>query len=102
VKNQQPRILTFVEHPNVPCHNNFAEYLIRIGVLKRKVSFGSKSAKGAQAYATLLSIYSTCKLQGIPFHDFIHKSLVNYIEKGKPLLIQEYKKLQNFQHHKAA
>ena len=102
VKNQQPRILTFVEHPNVPCHNNFAEYLIRIGVLKRKVSFGSKSAKGAEAYATLLSIHSTCKLQKIPFHDFIRKSLVNYIGKGQPLLIQEYQSIQNQQNQKVA
>ena len=38
VKRQQPRILTFAEHPGVPFHNNYAEYLIRIGVLKRKIS----------------------------------------------------------------
>jgi len=90
VKNQRPRILTFVEHDNVPCHNNFGEYLIRIGVLKRKVSFGSKSAKGANAYAVLLSVYTTCKLQGIPFLDFIKKSLQHYTQTGKPLLIKEY------------
>ena len=48
VRRQQPRILTFVEHPGVPCHNNFAEYLIRIGVLKRKISGGSLSSKGAK------------------------------------------------------
>jgi len=102
VKNQQPRILTFVEHPNVPCHNNFAEYLIRIGVLKRKVSFGSKSAKGAKAYATLLSIYSTCKLQNIPFQDFIRKSLINYIETGTPLLIEQYHITQKSTSRKAA
>ena len=45
VKRQQPRILTFVEHPRVPCHNNYGEYLIRIGVLKRKISGGSVSSK---------------------------------------------------------
>lgn len=53
---QRPRIPTFVKHEDVPCHNNFAEYLIRIGVLKRKVSSGSKSPEGADAYAVLLSI----------------------------------------------
>jgi len=90
VGNQRERILTFVEHDNVPCHNNYGEYLIRIGVLKRKVSFGSKSPKGAEAYATLLSIYTTCKLQGIPFLDFIKESLQHYTQNGKPLLIKEY------------
>ena len=90
VSNQRPRILTFVEHPNVPCHNNYGEYLIRIGVLKRKVSFGSKSAKGAQAYATLLSIYVTCKLRGISFIDFMKQSLKSFVQTGKPLLIKDY------------
>ena len=89
-KRQRPRILTFVEHPGVPCHNNFAEYLIRIGVLKRKISYGSKSQKGAEAYATLLSIYVTCKLRKIPFHDFMKQSLQHYIRTGKPMLVQDY------------
>ena len=93
VLRQRPRILTFVEHLNVPCHNNYAEYLIRIGVLKRKVSFGSKSAKGAEAYAILLSIYSTCKLRNIPFFDFIKKSLQYYTLTGQPLLLKHYKEI---------
>jgi len=90
VRNQRPRILTFVEHPDVPCHNNYGEYLIRIGVMKRKVSFGSKSAKGAEAYATLLSIYMTCKLRNISFIDFIRQSLKHFIQTGKPMLLKEY------------
>ncbi len=93
VRNQQPRILTFVKHPGVPCHNNYGEYLIRIGVLKRKVSFGSKSAKGAQAYAILLSIYTTCKLRKISFPHFLKISLKHYSKFRKPLLIKEYEQL---------
>ena len=95
VKRQQPRILTFVEHANVPCHNNFGEYLVRIGVLKRKVSFGSKSSEGAEAYAILLSIYTTCKLRGIPFVGFIKQSLKHYIRTGKPMLLKEYQTSQS-------
>ena len=98
VRKQRPRILTFVEHPDVPCHNNYGEYLIRIGVLKRKVSFGSKSAHGAKAYATLLSIYTTCKLRNINFIDFLNQSLKHYIRTGKPLLIKEYQALNNYSH----
>jgi transposase len=90
VRNQRPRILTFVKHPNVPCHNNYGEYLIRIGVLKRKVSFGSKSAKGASAYATLLSIYTTCKLRDISFIGFMKQSLKHFSKTGMPLLLKEY------------
>ena len=90
VKRQQPRILTFVEHPDVPFHNNYAEYLIRIGVLKRKISGGSVSAEGAQAYAILLSIYTTCKLRGISFPQFLKQSLKHYIKTGKPQSLKSY------------
>ncbi len=90
VVRQRPRILTFIEHQDVPCHNNYAEYLIRIGVLKRKISSGSKSPEGAQAYAVLLSIYTTCKLRGISFVDFMKNSLKKYIKTGKTLSIKEY------------
>lgn len=90
VKRQQPRILTFVEHPGVPCHNNYGEYLIRIGVLKRKVSGGSVSSKGAESYAVLLSIFVTCKLRGIGFPMYLKTSLQHYIKTGKPMLLEEY------------
>ena len=81
VKRQQPRILTFVEHPGAPCHNNYGEFLIRIGVLKRKISGGSVSAEGANAYAILLSIYVTCRLREISFPN---------IRTGKPMLLSTY------------
>ncbi len=93
VKNQQSRILTFVEHPGVPCHNNFAEYLIRLGVLKRKISGGSLSAEGADAYAVLLSIYVTCKLRRISFPVFMKESLKHYIRTGKPMLLKYFEEL---------
>ena len=90
VKRQQPRILTFVEHPGAPCHNNYGEFLIRIGVLKRKISGGSVSAEGANAYAILLSIYVTCKLREISFPKYMKESLRHYIRTGKPMLLSTY------------
>lgn len=93
VKRQQPRILTFVEYPDAPCHNNYGEFLIRIGVLKRKVSGGSVSAEGANAYAILLSIYVTCRLRGISFPKYMKESLRHYIKTGKPMLLSTYSTL---------
>ncbi|MBC2710135.1 MAG: IS66 family transposase [Desulfosarcina sp.] len=90
VKRQQPRILTFVEHPDVPFHNNYAEYLIRIGVLKRKISGGSVSAEGAASYAILLSIYTTCKLRGMSFPKYLKESLKHYIKTGAPLSLKAF------------
>ncbi len=90
VRRQQSRTLTFVCHPEVPCHNNFAEYLIRTGVLKRKISGGSKSKEGAKAYAILLSIHTTCKLRKMPFLRFLKESLKHYIRTGRPMLLKEF------------
>lgn len=44
---------------NTPCDNNRAERDLRQLVLKRKRSFGSKSERGAQALATVLSLCTT-------------------------------------------
>ncbi|MDR4506541.1 MAG: transposase [Candidatus Scalindua sp.] len=93
-RRQQPRILTFVRYSGVPCHNNFAEYLIRIGVLKRKISGGSKSEAGEKAYAVLLSFFTTCKLRKIPFLRFLKESLKHYIITGKPLLLKEFAEVE--------
>ena len=75
---------------DAPCHNNYGEFLIRIGVLKRKVSGGSVSAECANAYAILLSIYVTCRLRGISFLKYMKESLRHYIRTGKPMLLSTY------------
>lgn len=97
VARQKKYILTFVEHEGVPNHNNFGEYIIKKGVLKRKVSGGSMSEEGVRAYAVLQSIAQTCHLRKISFLGFLTKSLIHYIRTGKPLLLSQYEsQLQNF------
>jgi transposase len=44
---------------NTPCDNNRAERDLRQLVLKRKRSFGSKTERGAQSLATILSLCTT-------------------------------------------
>jgi len=90
VARQGKHILTFVEHMGVPTHNNFGEYIIRKGVLKRKISGGSMSAEGLMAYAVLQSIAQTCHLRRISFLQFLMASLINYIRTGTPLLLGQY------------
>jgi Transposase IS66 family len=90
VARQKDYILTFVEHPNVPNHNNYGEYIIKKGVLKRKVSGGSMSEEGVRAYAVLQSIAQTCHLRKISFMAFLTSSLIQYIRTGKPLLLNQY------------
>ncbi len=94
VRRQQDKILTFVEHEGVPHHNNYGEYIIKKGVIKRKMSGGSTSADGAKAYACIQSIAMTCQLRKIPFHQFMKESLVQYIRTGKVMLLSAYEAKQ--------
>ncbi len=102
VKRQRQHILTFIEHEGATSHNNYGEYIIKKGVLKRKVSGGSKSAEGARAYACIQSIAMTCQLRNLPFHQFMRASLVHYIRTGVPLLLAEYEACLQQPERKAA
>ena len=95
VRRQQAYILNFVEHEGAPNHNNYGEYIIKKGILKRKVSGGSTSGQGFMAYAILQSIAQTCHLRGLSFRDFLMKSLVCYIRTGTPLLLKQYEETQS-------
>lgn len=90
VRRQQDHILTFVEHDGAAHHNNYGEYIIKKGVVKRKMSGGSMSEEGARAYACIQSIAMTCHLRHISFHEFLKASLVHYIRTGAPMLLAQY------------
>ena len=95
VARQQDYILTFIEHDGAPTHNNYGEYIIKKGVLKRKVSGGSMSEEGFMAYAIIQSIAQTCHLRGLSFLGFLTASLIHYIRTGKPLLLSQYEMKQS-------
>jgi len=82
VHRQKEHILIFIKHDDAPHHNNYGEYIIKKGVVKRKMSGGSMSAEGVEAYACIQSIAMTCQLRGISFHHFLKESLVCYIRTG--------------------
>ncbi len=90
VRRQKEHILTFIKHEGAPHHNNYGEYIIKKGVVKRKMSGGSMSSEGARAYACVQSVAMTCQLRGISFHRFLKASLVCYIRTGRPMLLAEY------------
>jgi len=90
VRHQKQHILTFIMHEGAPHHNNYGEYIIKKGVVKRKMSGGSMSAEGLRAYACIQSVAMTCQLRGISFHRFLKASLVCYIRTGRPMLLAEY------------
>lgn len=59
-KNKQ-KYFTFLNHPGIPIDNNKAERALRHLVIKRKISFGSKTQKGAETTSILASIILSLK-----------------------------------------
>ncbi|MGP8072923.1 MAG: hypothetical protein ACLPZM_07330, partial [Thermoplasmata archaeon] len=72
---------TFVTEPGVPWHNNEAETQIRQGVLFRKISGGRRSWMGAWVLERLLTVYRTCRKQGVEFLRVVGDALTG---KGYP------------------
>lgn len=95
VRRQKEHILIFIKHDGAPHHNNYGEYIIKKGVVKRKMSGGSMSAEGARAYACIQSVAMTCQLRDMSFHRFLKASLVCYIRTGRPMLLAEYESSLN-------
>ena len=102
VSRQKDYILTFVRYEGVPKHNNFGEYIIKRGILKRKVSGGSTSAEGAMAYARIQSVAMTCQLRGLSFRDYMFQCLTHYLKTGNALLLADYERQRIFTEKKAA
>jgi transposase len=59
-----PELFTFVEYPQVAWHNNAAERAIRPAVIARKITGGTRSARGSQTRTRLMSVFATWALQG--------------------------------------
>ena len=57
-------LFVFVEHPEVPSENNAAERALRPAVIGRKISGGTRSAKGSDTKTTLMTLFHTWQLQG--------------------------------------
>ncbi len=63
-----PELFVFVADPRVPADNNAAERSVREIVVSRKISGGSRSAKGSEAKSILASLFGTWRLQGRDFY----------------------------------
>ena len=59
IERYAPELFCFAEHPDVPSENNAAERAIRPSVIARKISGGTRSAKGSKTYAAIASMFGT-------------------------------------------
>ena len=70
-------LLLWLLLPDLAPDNNLAERGLRPAVVTRKTSFGSRSRRGAQAFARLLSLIRTWESQGLDFFDTASSTLSN-------------------------
>ena len=76
-------LFTFLDYPDVPFENNFAERMIRPAVILRKNSQSNRSEKGAATQAVLMSVYRTLKLRGHDPITTITAALRTYTATGQ-------------------
>jgi hypothetical protein len=70
-------LVVWLIDPAVEPTNNPAERALRGAVVTRKTSFGSRSKRGAHAFARLLSIIMTWERQGTDFFTTAHQALID-------------------------
>jgi hypothetical protein len=70
--DDRDKLLMVLDFPEIPLHNNGSEIAVREGVLKRKISYGTRSELGKAAWENMLSILDTCRKQKVSFYMYIN------------------------------
>lgn len=76
-------LFTFLDEPNVPFENNFAEREIRPAVVMRKNSYCNRSQNGAETQAILMTVFRTLKQRGLNPIDAVVTALRHYNLTGQ-------------------
>ena len=61
LRKNKEKYFTFLNHKGIPIDNNKAERALRHLVIKRKISFGSKTQRGAETTSILASVILSLK-----------------------------------------
>lgn len=68
---KKDRLLFVLERPTTPLHNNLSETGGRGAKVKSKISGGTRSEEGRQAWDTFGSLNLTCRRLGICFYEYL-------------------------------
>jgi hypothetical protein len=88
-------LLLVLTYPEIPLHNNAAELAARQRVRKRDISFGPRSAAGAKAWDTFMSLVVTTRKLGVDFYQYVHDRIsgTNHIPPLADLIAERAKGL---------
>lgn len=81
-QKQRGKLFLFLDKDGVPWNNNNAEHAFKHFSTYRRDTNGVFTEEGLQRYLILLSIYETCKYQGVNFLDFLlskEKNIYKYL-----------------------
>lgn len=76
INNFIDELFTFVEYPYIPSENNAAERAIRPAVIARKVSGGTRSARGSKTNSVLMTLFGTWSAQGLNTYDACKQMII--------------------------
>jgi transposase len=68
---QRDHLFVFLEHEGVDATNNLAERQLRPAVIRRKISCGNKTRRGARTFEVLASHAATCLQRGEDFLELL-------------------------------
>jgi len=76
-KGKEAELLRVLDYSETPLHNNTAEIAVREEVIKRRISYGTRSEDGRTAWENMLSILDTCRKQGVSFFEYVRDIFSN-------------------------
>lgn len=86
LKNKK-KLLTVLDNPQIPLHNNLSELGARCQVRKRDVCLHTMTHKGTKLQDAFMTIYNTCKMNGINPYTYIKERLSGTNEIYLPDLV---------------
>ncbi len=70
-RKKRGKLLLVLKYPQIPLHNNPAEIALRELVIKKKISYGTKSEKGRIAWENMMTIMDTCRKHNVSFMEYV-------------------------------
>jgi len=70
-RSKKDELLTVLDHPEVPLHNNDSELGARVSARRRDVSLHSRSARGVRAMDCFTTLVQTCKKLGVSAYRYL-------------------------------
>ena len=70
-RKKKEKLLLVLTYPQIPLHNNPAEIALRELVIKKRISYGTKSEDGKIAWENMMTILDTCRKHDVSFMDYV-------------------------------